>query len=161
MMKTSFLKKLREEGRLEFVEPSDEICKSYLSKSGDCLKSATLLMENRLFENSVSMSYYAMYNSLTALLFKAGIKCENHSGSIILLKRLFDEIKLFQKISTAKEERIDKQDYVESEDNIKLTEKSTKELLEQAEDFVMKMKIKIKQLNNATIKDLREKFKEI
>jgi uncharacterized protein (UPF0332 family) len=45
-----------------------------------------------------------MYNSLTALLFRVGIKCENHAGSILLLKKLFKRIDLFNAISFAKEE---------------------------------------------------------
>jgi hypothetical protein len=43
-----------------------------------------------------------MYNSLTALLFRVGIKCENHAGSILLLKKLFKRIDLFNAISFAK-----------------------------------------------------------
>ena len=77
MKKLSFFEKIKGEGKLELVEPSEDICASYLAKANDCLKSAKLLLENDLFENSISMSYYAMYNSLTALLFRTGIKCEN------------------------------------------------------------------------------------
>ncbi|MBI3190606.1 HEPN domain-containing protein [archaeon] len=107
MKKLSFLSKLKKEGKLELVDPSEEICKSYIEKADNCLKSAKLLLEYSLYENSVSMSYYAMYNSLTALLFKVGIKCENHAGSIILFKKLFGRMDLFKVISFAKEERID------------------------------------------------------
>jgi len=90
MKRQSFLNKLKEEGKLELVEPSDEICNSYLEKADNCLKSSKILLQNNLYENSISMSYYAMYNSLTALLFKAGIKCENHSASIFFIKKLFN-----------------------------------------------------------------------
>ena len=89
MKKPSFLSKLKKERKLELAEPSEEICKSYIQKADNCLKSAKLLLEHDLYENSVSMSYYTMYNSLIALLFKIGIKCENHAGSIILFKNLF------------------------------------------------------------------------
>src|SRR3989338_649708 len=105
MIKPSSLDKLKKEGKLELVEPSEEICKSYIEKSDNCLKSAKLLLQHSLYENSVSMSYYAMYNALTALLFKTGIKCENHAGSIILLKKLFGRMDLFKIISFAKKER--------------------------------------------------------
>src|SRR3989338_2855601 len=133
MKKQNFLAKLKKEGKLELVNPSDEICLSYLEKAENCLRSARLLLSNRLYENSVSMSYYAMYNSLTALLFKTGIKCENHSGSIILLNRLFGEAFLFKIISFAKEERIDKQYYVSSKEDFRLTEESAEDMLEKAE----------------------------
>lgn len=89
MRKSNFLNKLSKEGKLELVEPSDEITDSYLEKAENCLKSAKILLQNDLYENSVSMAYYTMYESITALLFKVGIKCENHSASILLLKQLF------------------------------------------------------------------------
>ena len=66
--KIGFLTRLKREGKLSVVEPSEEICSSYLEKADNCLKSASNLLRNDPYENSVSMSYYAMYNSLTALL---------------------------------------------------------------------------------------------
>jgi len=118
MIKSTFLIKLKEEGKLELVEPSKEICDSYIEKANNSLKSAKLLLKNALYENSVSMSYYTMYNSLTALLFRCGIKCENHSGSILILKKLFKRHDLFKIISWAKKERIDKQYYLTTEKNL-------------------------------------------
>ncbi len=59
--------------KLKLVESSEEIKLSYLEKSDNSLRSAKILHKNNLFENSVSMSYYVMYNSLTSLLFKIGI----------------------------------------------------------------------------------------
>jgi len=91
MKKNNFLSKIKKEEKLELVDSSNEICSSYLEKADNCLASARLLFENNLYENSVSMSYYAMYNSLTALLFRLGIKSENHSGSILLLNLLLDK----------------------------------------------------------------------
>jgi len=161
MKKQNFLAKLKKEGKLELVNPSDEICLSYLEKAENCLRSARLLLSNRLYENSVSMSYYAMYNSLTALLFKTGIKCENHSGSIILLNRLFGEAFLFKIISFAKEERIDKQYYVSSKEDFRLTEESAEDMLEKAESFLVDMKLVISRINNEDIESARKKFDEL
>lgn len=154
MKKLSFLSKLRKEGKLELVEPSEEICVSYLEKADSCLKSAKLLLGNSLYENSISMSYYAMYNSLTALLFKTGIKCENHAGSILLFKKLFGRIDLFKIVSFAKEERIDKQYYVD----FTITKESAQDLLRKAEEFLVKMKLLIKDLKTEEIEKLRERF---
>jgi uncharacterized protein (UPF0332 family) len=161
MKKPSFLSKLKEEGKLELVEPSEEICKSYMDKADNCLKSAKLLLQHNLYENSVSMSYYAMYNSLTALLFKCGIKCENHAGSIILFKKIFSRADLFRTISFAKEERIDMQYYVASENNFVLTKESAEDMTTKAEDFLVKMKLLIMELKNEQIEKLREKFEKI
>ena len=160
MKRNHFLNKLKIEEKLELVEPSEEICESYLEKSNDCLASAKLLLNNDLYENSVSMSYYAMYNSLIALLFRTGIKCENHAASILLLKLLFSKQDLFKLISDAKEERIDKQYYVTTEKD-ELTKEATQELLVNTEDFVVKMRLIIKNLNNEYIDDIREKFEAL
>ena len=81
-------------------------------KAESNLISARLLLDNDLFEQSVSMAYYSMYYSVLALFFATGIKCENHTAAIILLKKVFsiDNTDL----EHAKTERIDKQYYVTS-----------------------------------------------
>ena len=157
MKKSNFLIKLKKQGKLEIVEPSENVCNSYLKKADNSLKSAKVLLQNNLYENSVSMSYYTMYNSLTALLFKVGVKCENHSGSIILFKNLFGRIDLHKTIKFAKKERIDKQYYVD----FILTKTSAVDLLKKAEDFLVKMKLIIKNIGNEDIQKLREKLKDI
>ena len=159
-MPNKFLNKLKQEEKLELVEPSKEIQESYSEKSANCLKSAKLLLQNNLFENSIGMSYYAMYNLLLALLFRTGIKCENHGASILLLKLLFEENELFKLISDAKKERIDKQYYVTTEKD-DITKEVAEELLNNAEDFVLKIKVVIKHLSNDSIDEIREKFDTI
>lgn len=100
-----------------------------------------------------------MYNSLTALLFRTGIKCENHTGSILLFKRLFNRNDLFKIISFAKTERIDKQYYVTSKQSFVITKESAQHMLSKAENFLVQIKLLIKKLRNEEIKKLREKFK--
>jgi len=157
MRKNNFLTKLKGEEKLEEVEPSEEVSNSYLDKANNCLASAKLLFENELYENSVGLSYYTMYNSLVALLFKSGIKCENHAASILLLKILFNQKELFKIISDAKEERVDKQYYVTTE-KVDMTKESSEELVLKAEDFLVKMKLVIKELKNEEIDTFRENF---
>ena len=159
-MRNKFLNKLKNEEKLGLVEPSENIGESYSDKSANCLKSAKLLLQNNLYENSVSMSYYAMYNQLTALLFMAGIKCENHAGSILLLKLLFNEEELFKLISNAKKERIDKQYYVTTEKD-EITKEIAEELLKNAENFVLKMKLLIKRLTHEQINEVRKNFENV
>ena len=101
MKKADFLSRIREERKLEIVEPSEEMKASYLQKAENCLKSAKILFKNQLYENSISEACYCMYNSPLSLLFKTGIKSENHSASIIILKRLFNEDALCEIISFA------------------------------------------------------------
>jgi uncharacterized protein (UPF0332 family) len=144
MRKPSFLHRLHDEGKLALDEPSEEICQSYLEKAMNCLKSAQVLLENKLWENSVTLSYYAMYNSLLALLFKSGIKSENHAASIRFLRDIFHQSELYNVISFAKKERIDKQYYIDFE----LTKESAQDLIVKAEDFLLSIKGVIKNLNN-------------
>jgi len=157
MKKSNFLIKLKRQDKLAIIEPSEDICNSYIKKAEDSLKSARVLLQNNLYENSVSMSYYTMYNSLTALLFKVGIKCENHSGSIILFKNLFGRLDLYRTITFAKKERVDKQYYVD----FILTKESAIDLLKKAEDFLVKMKLIIKNIRNEDTQKLKEKLKYI
>lgn len=158
MIKQNFLIKLKKEGKLNLVESSEEICKSYLEKADKCLKSAKILLENELFENSISMSYYSMYNTLIALFFRVGIKCENHSASIHLLKELFNKDDLYKLMLFAKEERIDKQYYVNSETNVSLTKDSTKDMINKAETLTLQLKLLIKTLNNEEIDKIKVAF---
>jgi len=102
MKKQSFLSELAKGGKIELVEPSDAMTKSYIEKSNNSLTSSKILLKNNLYENSISMSYYAMYNCLLALLFKIGIKSENHSGSILLFKKMFRRFELFKILSLQK-----------------------------------------------------------
>ena len=156
-MKKFLINKLVKEGKVKLVEPSVNISNSYLKKSKDCLKSSRILIQNNLFENSISMSYYSMYNSLLSLLFHLGVKSENHSFSISLLDSLFGRRDLFEKISFVKKERIDKQYYVA--DNNNLSDVLVKEIFSIAEDFNLEILLIINSTKN--IKDLRNKFLEV
>ena len=161
MKKLNFLSKLKKKGKIELVEASEEMKLSYLQKAENCLKSAKILFQNKLYENSTSEAYYCMYNSLLALFFKVGIKSENHSASVILFKKLFDEKDLTKIISWAKEERIDKQYYVETQQILKVTEESCKEMITKAEEFFVKIRVIINEINNVTIKDVRIRFEQL
>ena len=89
MKEINFLKKIKEQRKLELVDSSEEMKMSYMIKSESNLISAKILLGNERLEESVSLTYYSMYHLLNALLFKVGIKSENHTASIILLKLLF------------------------------------------------------------------------
>lgn len=160
MKRQEFLARLADEGRLEFVEPSKDICNSYLNKADRCLNSAKLLLDNGHFENSVSLSYYVMYNSLTALLFRTGIKCENHSGSIKILTSVFGEDGLYKTISFAKKERIDKQYYVSAGDE-SFTQETAESIFKQAESFIVSIKTVLSNINSEDITEKRERLKSI
>ena len=161
MTELTFLKKLKRKGIIELVEPSEEMKSSYLIKAENCLKSAKILFQSQLYENSTSEAYYCMYNSLLSLLFKIGVKSENHSASIILFDKLFENKDLVKVISWAKEERIDKQYYVETQQIIKVTKESCNEMILKAEDFLVKIKLLISEVGNEKISSARDSFIEL
>ncbi len=157
MKKPSFLNKLWNQRKISLVEPSENIYTSYLKKAENSLKSATILIQNNLHEDSISKSYYAMYNAITGLLFKTGIKCENHTVSIILLQKLFNKDKLYRIVKHAKEERIETQYYVESS----TTKRSALDLFKNAEEFLISIKLLAKNLTESEIKEFRKKLRNI
>jgi uncharacterized protein (UPF0332 family) len=154
MKKMNFLSKLKKEGKFLLVEPNEEVKKAYLEKSESNLISAKILLENNRLEEAVSLAYYSMYHLLLALLFKVGIKSENHSISIILLKELFEIDN--EEISNAKIERIDKQYYV----NFNILKNQVEETIKVAEKFNGKIIDFISKMNNSDILKYREKFKK-
>ena len=129
MKKKSFLNKLKKEGKIELIEPSEEIKDSYILKSESNIASSKILLENEKLEESIALTYYSMYHILTALLFKIGVKCENHTAAIILLKELFDIGN--SDISHAKKDRIDKQYYTD----FSITQQEVTEAIKNAEIF--------------------------
>lgn len=78
-----------------------------LPRNRSHLTSAKLLLDHGKLEEAVSIAYYSMYHSLTALLFRTGIKCENHVATIALLKKVVNIDN--SDISRARRERVDKQ----------------------------------------------------
>lgn len=151
MKKISFLAKLNKEGKLQEVEPSEEIKEAYLQRSNESLLSAKTLLKIGNLKDSVALAYYSMYHSLLAALFRIGIKCENHAASIILLKEVFGLDNT--KISKAKTERVDKQYYVDFEVNKQEAENSIKT----AEEFIAEMNNFIATLTEEKIKEYQKK----
>jgi uncharacterized protein (UPF0332 family) len=158
MKKWDFLVKLKLEEKLRITEPSEEIGSSYLAKSGNCLKSAKILLKEGLYENSIGEAYYAMYDSSLALLFRCGIKCENHTATAFLLGLLFGKTNLEKSMLDAKKERIDKQYYVTDEESYKKLQRDAKIMISKAESFTIEIKLLIGSLNSIKIYEIRRKL---
>ena len=151
MRKTDFLIKLHREGKLKLVEPSEEIKTAYLERADESMSSAKALLKMGNLKDAVALSYYAMYHVLLALLFRTGIKCENHTASIILLKETFSMDD--SSIMKAKSERVDKQYYVDFE----ITKEEVLESVRAAEEFIADVTDRIERLSEDEIKDYRRK----
>ena len=154
MRKINFLIQLNKENKLQIVESNENIKEAYITKSNNSLKSSKILINNDQIEDAVPMIYYSMYYMLTALFYKLGIKCENHSASIIILKELFNLDN--SKISFAKTERVDKQYYID----FKITKKQVEEFLKIAEEFNSKIYDFIDRMTTKEISKYREELKE-
>ena len=151
MKKISFLTKLAKEGKLQVIESSEEINKAYLQRSNESLLSSKALFKIGNLKDAVALGYYSMYHCLQALLFRVGIKCENHSASIMLLKEIFDINN--NKISKAKSDRIDKQYYVD----FSINQEETNNSIVIAEEFIATINDFLAKLNEKNIKEYREK----
>lgn len=155
MREYTFLTELYVKKKIQIVNPSDDMKVSYLRKSESYLQSAKLLRDNEHFEEAVSLAYYSMYYSVTALFFRAGIKCENHSASILLLEEVFGVDAT--DISTAKRERIDKQYYVDT-----IAAKTDVDyLIRKAELFNVKIYDLLERMTNEKITKFRKELKSI
>jgi len=144
------LDKLHSEGKIRIVEPSVQVQEAYRKKSESYLASAKILFENGRLEETVSMAYYSMYYMVLALLFATGIKCENHSGAIILLENLYGIDNT--RIAAAKRERIDKQYYVD----FAITVEDVRDSIEEAEAFYADLLDYMERLHQGDISRLRE-----
>src|SRR3989338_1376600 len=161
MKKLSFLDKLRKEGALEITEPSDEISKSYLIKSEKCTQVAKLAFNAGIYENAVSEAYYSIYNTVTALFYKCGIKCENHAGAVIMVKRLFKLDRLHAIFSEFKRDRIDNQYYTPVINAEPITKEKCEERLKTAQKFNAELRAHIEKLTLEDVRKIRKDFQKL
>lgn len=161
MKNLNFLNKLKKEGKLEIVEGSENVSLSYEKKGAECREVANLAYNHRYFESAITQSYYSMYNNVQSLFFKCGIKCENHSGTAIILKEFFNQKELYVVFSKAKEERIDKQYYITPTQNNPATKESAKEMIGIAMRFNPKIIAFKNNLKIEEIETILDKIKEL
>lgn len=153
MKETNFLNKLAKQGRLQLVESSNEVKEAYLQRGEESLVSAKTLLNISNLKDSVALAYYSMYHTLLALLFRCGIKCENHTAAIILLKEIFEMDNT--SVLKAKAERVDKQYYVDFE----ITKEEVTDAIIIAEEFISHIHTFLATLNEEDIKKYRKKIK--
>lgn len=128
---------------------------AYLEKSTRSLQSSKATFDIKNYEDSVALAYYSMYYSVLALFFRIGLKCENHSAAIILLKKVFDIDN--RTISEAKTERVDKQYYVDFD----VTKAEVLDMLGIAEEFNANLLHYIDNINQDEIVELRKKVESV
>ncbi len=154
MKDSAFLRKIVRENKLSLIDPNENIASSYEKKSANSIKAAKLVYDNSLLEEAVSLIYYGMYNELLSLFFKVGIKSENHTASILLLRDLFELTN--DEISFAKKERIDKQYYTD----FVIINEDVSDLFEKAEKFIAHVSFYKSKLHSRKVTSLRNTFSE-
>ncbi len=146
----SFIARLLQEGRIRLLQPNLDQSRGYLEKSYTSLLSAKALHRIRHFDDATTLTYYSMYNAALAILFKCGIKSENHVGTVMLLRELFG-IRV-KSIEDARKERIEKQYYIDRG----ATELECMEGLRAAESFNELVRIRAERLTEEDIRMARE-----
>jgi uncharacterized protein (UPF0332 family) len=155
MAGADFLRQLNKQGALQLVEPSEPLKDAYQKKSEGFLFSARLLLDNDRLEESVSLAYYSMYYSVVALLFRTGIKCENHTAAAMLLKLVFGQDPA--DLVKAKAERIETQYYIDAD----LTREDVKQMVLMAERFDGKIFDMVERMSTGDIERYRGELERI
>lgn len=80
---------LQQKDGLKKTKPNKKLCDEFLEKAKNDLSTANLLLENKKYDWSIIVNYYAMYHSALALLALAGYKSRNHTCTRIALEEIF------------------------------------------------------------------------
>lgn len=115
---------------LRIVEPNERLSKSYLEQAKySLLRAEKDLNDKDLLWATVAI-YYAEYYALYSFLQKIGVKCENHTCSILAVGFLLGDEKT-NTINKHKGKRIDAQYYMKVDQEIKV-----RVMLQEAKTFV-------------------------
>lgn len=81
---------LASEKRMRKIEPNYKLSKEHIEKAKHNLKAADYNVQGHFDDWAVSQSYYAMYHSLLAVLFKKGFESKNHECTISTVEFLIE-----------------------------------------------------------------------
>lgn len=115
---------------LRIIEPNERLAKSYLDEAKASLERAEKNFADRDLLWTTMVIYYAEYYALYSFLQRIGIKCENHSCSILAAESLLGKEKT-KIINEHKGKRIDAQYYMKIDE-----EEKVGKMLQEAKRFV-------------------------
>jgi len=148
--KLSWCFKLRDGLRL--VEPNERLSKSYLEQAKlSLLRAEKDLNDKDLLWSTVAI-YYAEYYALYSFLQRIGVKCENHTCSILAVAFLLGSDKT-DTINQHKNKRIDAQYYMKVDQESKI-----RRMLQEAKTFISGFDELVSILSDGEIKKYREKI---
>jgi len=135
---------------LRIVEPNERLSKSYLEQAkSSLLRAEKDLNDNDLLWTTVAV-YYAEYYALYSFLQRIGIKCENHTCSILAVAVLLGDEKT-KTINEHKGKRIDAQYYMKVDQEIKV-----RIMLQEAKIFVSDFDEIVSNLSEKNIHHFRD-----
>jgi len=81
---------LESEKRMKKIRPNDKLSKEHIDKAKHNLMAADYNVQGHFSDWAVSQSYYAMYHSLLAILFKKEFESKNHECTISTVEFLIE-----------------------------------------------------------------------
>lgn len=147
---------LAKENRMKKITPNDKLSEEHINKAKHNLRAADYNIEGGFSDWGVSQSYYAMYHSLLAVLFKLGFESKNHECTINAVEYLIEEGKIdldLKEIAfirtteqmTSKDAKSLREEFQYGAETT-VNEKLLKELLENAKRVVEKIEITLSEL---------------
>ena len=85
---------LAKASRMKKIKPNDNLSKEHINKAKHNLRAADYNIKGGFSDWGVSQSYYAMYHSLLAVLFKHGYESKNHECTINAVEYLIEQGKI-------------------------------------------------------------------
>ena len=137
---------------LKIVEPNSRLSKSYLEQAKSSLLRAKKDFEDEDLLWTTVAIYYAEYYALYSFLQRIGVKCENHSCSILAVSSLLGEDKT-KLINEHKDKRIDAQYYMKVDQTNKV-----ELMLKNAQNFISNFDELVSNLSEKEINEFRSKI---
>ncbi|MEA2037892.1 MAG: HEPN domain-containing protein [Nanoarchaeota archaeon] len=85
---------LAKETRMKKIRPNTRLSEEHITKAKHNLKAMDYNIQGGFSDWAISQSYYAMYHSLLAILFKMGYESKNHECTINTVEYLIEEGKI-------------------------------------------------------------------
>ena len=137
---------------LKMAEPNERLSKSYLEQAKLSLLRAKKNFEDKDLLWTTVAIYYADYYALYSFLQRIGVKCENHSCSILAASFLLGEYKT-NIINEHKDKRIDAQYYMKVGQENKVSA-----MLTEAQNFISDFDGLVSNLSDREIQEYRDKI---
>lgn len=140
---------------LKIVEPNERLSKLYLEQAKSSLLRAQKDFEDKDLLWTTVAIYYAEYYALYSFLQRIGVKCENHSCSILAVSFLLGEDKT-KIINEHKDKRIDAQYYmkVDQENKVKI-------MITEAQNFISEFDELFSNLSDKEIKEYQDEISKL